>query len=191
MNGINIAWILWGVWYAYWIVSARKRIRSTEQSQAKRESMSGRLVYTVLMIGGFALLIWHFPQPALAKQLWPSAGAWLAAGLVVEIAGLAFAIWARHTLGTNWTGRITTGGSQELIMRGPYRIVRHPIYTGFLFAVLGTAIVIGRVRGFVGLAIFLVSILIKLRREEAALREHFGSAYEDYARRVSLLLPGI
>jgi protein-S-isoprenylcysteine O-methyltransferase Ste14 len=137
------------------------------------------------------LLIWHVPQPLLAKQLWPSAGIWLAVGLGIEAAGLAFAIWARRTLGKNWTARITTGGTQELVIRGPYKIVRHPIYSGLLFAILGTAIVIGQVRGFVGFLIVLIAVLIKLRREESALREYFGDTYEKYRRRVAPLIPAL
>ncbi len=144
-----------------------------------------------LMIFGFVLLFLPLGQPWLIKRLWPANELWLIAGLVIEIAGMLFAVWARHTLGKNWTGRITTGGSQELIMQGPYRLVRHPIYTGLLCAVLGTAMIIGDLHSAVGFAVLLISILIKLRREEAALRQHFGTAYEGYAQRVPMLLPGL
>jgi protein-S-isoprenylcysteine O-methyltransferase Ste14 len=185
----NIPWILWLVWYVYWIVSARNRIRSTETSQAKTESGVGRLVYMGLMVGGFLLLIWHTSQPFLAKRFWPSAGVEWITGLAVQTAGLAFSIWARHTLGKNWTGRVTTGGTQELVIRGPYKIVRHPIYSGLLTAILGTAIMVGQMRAFVGFLIILVAVLIKLRREEKALRGHFGPSYEVYAHRVGGLLP--
>ncbi len=187
---MRIAWALWLIWYVYWMISARNRIRSTKASEAKKESGVGRLVYLGLMIAGFALLIWHVPLAALEKQLWPSAGAWLATGLGVEVAGLGFAIWARHTLGKNWTARITTGGTQELVIRGPYKIVRHPIYSGLMIGILGTAIVSGQVRAFVGLLIVVVGVLFKLRREESALRQHFGVAYEHYAQQVSGLVPG-
>jgi protein-S-isoprenylcysteine O-methyltransferase Ste14 len=187
---MRIIWALWFVWYLYWAVSARNRIRSTDTSEARRESGIGRLIYMGLMIAGFVLLAWQVPQPFLGKRLWPSAGVWLSVGLGIEAAGLVFAVWARRTLGKNWTARITTGGTQELIIRGPYKIVRHPIYSGLLFAILGTAIVIGQVRGFVGFLIVLIGVLIKLRREETALRRHFGSGYRDYAKQVPALVPG-
>lgn len=191
MNAVQISLSLWLFWYVYWIISARHRIRSTEQSQAKREAVVGRVGYMGLMIFGFVLLFLPLGQPWLIKRLWPANELWLIAGLVIEIAGMLFAVWARHTLGKNWTGRITTGGSQELIMQGPYRLVRHPIYTGLLCAVLGTAMIIGDLHSAVGFAVLLISILIKLRREEAALRQHFGTAYEGYAQRVPMLLPGL
>lgn len=186
---LDISSALWVVWYVYWIVSARNRIRDTNDSIAKRESAIGRLGYTALVVVGFGLVIWHPLHPDLQKRLWPSSGEWVGVGLAIETAGLALAVWARQTLGKNWTGRITTGGSQELVVRGPYRFVRHPIYSGLLFAVLGTATVVGKPRAFLGFALMLVGVLIKLRREEAALRQHFGSLYEAYAERVSALIP--
>jgi protein-S-isoprenylcysteine O-methyltransferase Ste14 len=188
---MKITWILWLIWYAYWIISARNRIRSTEESEAKRESTLGRLGYTALLILGFGLLIWHLQQPLLKKQLWSLNHTWLSIGLIVQSAGLAFAVWARHTLGKNWTARITTGGSQQLVIRGPYRLVRHPIYSGLLFAVLGTAIQIDALRAVLGFLAILAGVLLKLRREEAALRQHFGSAYEDYAQKVTGVIPGV
>ena len=187
---MKITWILWLLWYAYWIISARKRIRGTAENETKRESLAGRWAYMALLIAGFALLIWRTPWTVLQKQLWPVSTTWQVAGAGIQAAGLGFAVWARRTLGKNWTGRITTGGSQDLVVRGPYRLVRHPIYTGVLLGILGTAIQIAEVRAVLGFLMLLVGILVKLGREEAALREHFGSAYEDYSGRVPRLLPG-
>jgi len=184
LNGMNVSAVLWLVWYAYWIVSARHRVRDTGAATAKREPLAGRLLYLAFILAGFALVFLHWPLPVVEKRLWPSEGAWLISGLVVQAAGLAFAIWARYTLGTNWAGRVTIGADQQLVIRGPYRVVRHPIYTGLLLGVFGTAVVVGVVRAFVGFLLVLAGVLLKLRREEAALREHFGAAYEEYARRV-------
>jgi len=183
--------MLWIVWWAYWVISARKRIQSSQQAEAKREPRLGRLGYLGLMIAGFVLLFLKAEPINLQHPTWPTFSTRLIAGLSIQIAGLAFAIWARRTLGKNWTGRITTGGTQELVMRGPYRLVRHPIYSGLLFAVLGTAIVMGKIHAYIGFALIVVSVLIKLRREEIALREHFGGAYVEYAQQVPLLLPGL
>lgn len=179
---------LWIVWYVYWIVSARRHVRSTAGAPVKRESFAGRLGYTGMIAAGFALLFWHRTE-FLSQPVWPPNRVALVLGLVAQAAGLAFAIWARHTLGANWAGRITIGGSQELVIHGPYRLVRHPIYSGLLLAVLGTAVIEGRARGFLGWLMVLAGVAIKLRREENALREHFGSAYADYARRVPAVLP--
>jgi protein-S-isoprenylcysteine O-methyltransferase Ste14 len=72
---------------------------------------------------------------------------------------------------------------------GPYKLVRHPIYTGGLLAILGTAIVAGVSSALLGFGLTLIGIWIKLQREEAALREHFGPAYEEYSQRVSAVVP--
>ena len=187
---MNLCWALWAIWYGYWIVSARNRVRNSEGAPAKREPLAGRLAYLGLMVLGFFLLFARRPLSYLSHRLWPSSGVGLYCGLAIQIAGLAFAIWARFILGKNWSGRVTIGARQELIVCGPYRLVRHPIYSGLLTAVLGTAIALGEVRGFVGLMLVVVSVLVKLRREERVLRSHFGEAYRRYAARVPGLIPG-
>jgi protein-S-isoprenylcysteine O-methyltransferase Ste14 len=188
VNGVKYSVILWTVWFVYWIVSARQRVRHTDQVPTQREPLAGRLLYLGLMVLGFGLVFWRRAAFSLG-QLWSPGEVALAVGLAVQAAGLAFAIWARRTLGSNWAGRITIGGSQELVVRGPYRLVRHPIYSGLLFGFLGTAIVQGQGRGFLGLVLVLAGVVIKLRREEAALRKHFGTAYQEYASRVPGLIP--
>jgi len=182
---------LWIAWYAFWVISARDRLRGEKTMPAQREPWVGRLGYLSVMLVGSALLFWRAPTMA-GKRFIPESVVLSALGLVVEAGGLAFAIWARHTLGKNWSGRITTGGAQELItVRGPYRLVRHPIYSGLLLAVLGTTLVMGVIRALLGFLLILTGVVIKVGREEAALRKHFGTAYETYAHRVPALVPGI
>ena len=181
---------LWAVWYAYWIVSAGRRVRDTADSTVQRESVAGRAGYFALLLAGFALIFTRRTVPHLEQQLWPSSARSLAIGLTTQTVGLVLAIWARSTLGKNWSGRISIGGNQELVVRGPYRMVRHPIYTGGLIAVLGTAIVSGQLRAFLGLMLVVMGISIKILREERALRQHFGEGYEEYAKRVPGLIPG-
>ena len=187
---MKISVILWVAWYVYWNLSAYKTLRGTHELPAKREPWSGRIGYLGLMALGFALLFWHPPVSYLNRGLWPISLGVLVAGLGLQSVGLGFAIWARHTLGANWSGRITVGGAQQIIVRGPYRMVRHPIYSGLLFGILGTAIVVGEVRGILGTLLVLAAVLIKIRREERALRGHFGPEYENYAKHVPALIPG-
>jgi protein-S-isoprenylcysteine O-methyltransferase Ste14 len=187
---MKVALILWAVWYVYWIVSARKRVQDTAESSVRREPFAGRLLYLALIVIGFGLLFLRRPIPYLEARLWTSTGAWQVSGLAVQVVGLGFAIWARSTLGKNWSGRITIGGSQQLVIQGPYRIVRHPIYSGLLLGALGTAVVAGLARAFLGVLLVLAGVLIKIRREETALRQHFGPDYGEYAARVPALVPG-
>lgn len=179
---------LWAGWYAFWVISARRRLAAKSVS-VKRESWLGRVGYLGLMLAGFLLIFWRAPRILDARFL-PENSVSTVVGLLIEISGLGFAIWARQILGKNWSGRIVTSRTQELITsRGPYGIVRHPIYSGLLLAVAGTAVVAVEFRAIVGFILILAGVLLKLRREEAALRDHFGRSYEEYARRVPALFP--
>ena len=79
--------------------------------------------------------------------------------------------------------------NHELIRTGPYRIVRHPIYTGLLVMVVGTAMRIGQLRGVVSLALVTIGFWIKLRQEERLMMRHFPEAYPVYRREVKALIP--
>ncbi|MGH7689031.1 MAG: methyltransferase family protein, partial [Gemmatimonadaceae bacterium] len=95
------------------------------------------------------------------------------------------------TLGRNWSGTVTVKENHELIVRGPYRIVRHPIYTGFTLGMLGTALVIAQVRGLIAMALIVCAWRLKWGVEERFMLEEFGERYADYKKRVSALIPGI
>ena len=187
---MKISIILWCAWYVYWIVSARHRVRNTPDAPAKHESFAGRLVYMVILILGFVLLFGRVRMPYGQMRLWSASRISDALGLAIQAIGLAFSVWARRALGKNWAARVTIGAKQELIVAGPYRIVRHPIYSGLLFALIGTAVIAVNLNALAGFLLILVSVVIKLRREESALREHFGEAYADYASQVPALVPG-
>jgi protein-S-isoprenylcysteine O-methyltransferase Ste14 len=102
--------------------------------------------------------------------------------------GLGFSVWARRHLGRNWSAHVVVKEDHALIRTGPYRYVRHPIYTGILFAMLGMALAIGEWRALVGFAAMVVSFAIKSGQEEARMRETF-SEYGDYARQTAALIP--
>jgi protein-S-isoprenylcysteine O-methyltransferase Ste14 len=109
---------------------------------------------------------------------------------VLALVGLSLAIWARVTLGGNWSARVTLKENHELIQRGPYRLVRHPIYSGLLLMILGTAVLAGRVGGFIALAFCFCGFWVKLRQEERLLAQHL-SGYSEYMRRTKALVPFI
>lgn len=105
------------------------------------------------------------------------------------IAGLLFAVWAREHLGRNWSQAVTIKQGHELITTGPYAVVRHPIYTGMLAGLLGTAIALSQVRGFMAFVIFFVMFWLKLRKEEQWMRSQFGETYATYAHQTAALVP--
>ena len=146
--------------------------------------------YTLPLIIGAYLI---FKGPRLSDPLdlrvipHSDAIAWI--GVVLCIAGLLFCVWARFTLGRNWSGVVTFKGGHELITRGPYAIVRHPIYTGILIMIVGTVIVFGHVAGIVALPFVFWGLWIKLRYEEKLMLEKFPDQYAAYQRRVKRLIP--
>ena len=112
-------------------------------------------------------------------------------GIVITLAGLGFAVWARIHLGTNWSGQPVIRIDHKLVQSGPYRIVRNPIYTGILIAGIGSTIVIGKFWALVVTVILLVVFIAKIRSEEVFLLEEFGESFIEYKRRVKALIPFI
>jgi protein-S-isoprenylcysteine O-methyltransferase Ste14 len=176
---------LWIAWLAVWLIAALR----TKQT-ARRESIGSRLAYTVLFVaGGFMLGKPQFLGPALEQRVHPHTFGWYLVGLALLLAGLGFTIVARVWLGRNWSGTVTLKEDHELIRSGPYALVRHPIYTGLLIALIGTAIVVGRWRALVGLVPFLAGLLLKMRKEEQFMTEAFGEQYARYRDEVPALVP--
>jgi hypothetical protein len=105
--------------------------------------------------------------------------------------GPVFSVWGRLHLGTNWSQAVTVKEDHELITTGPYAFVRHPIYTGLLVGILGSAIAVGEWRGLLAVILAIAALWPKLRLEEKWLRAEFGEPYEAYSRKVSALLPHV
>jgi protein-S-isoprenylcysteine O-methyltransferase Ste14 len=181
-------WLLgvpWIVFMAYWWYASRGAAAAE-----RRESLKERLSYQALIWLGVVLLAWQrLGIGPLGWRLLPEDPETFVLGLGMLTAGLAFAIWARIHLGRNWSGIVTIKEDHELIRSGPYRFVRHPIYTGILFGFVGTASALGELRGFVGLAVLVLAFEIKLRREEDWLTQRFGEAYRAYRHDVKGLIP--
>jgi protein-S-isoprenylcysteine O-methyltransferase Ste14 len=179
---IHALWILFGV---YWLVSAFKR-KKTKQ----RENWGQRLRYVLPLVVASYLL----SRPAahygwLGTRFVPASDAVGWVGVLLTAAGVAIAFWARWHLGANWSGVVTLKEGHELIRTGPYRTIRHPIYTGILLALLGTAVNLGEVRGLLALAIAWLSFYIKARREESFLTQEFGPGFGEHRRHTGMFLP--
>jgi protein-S-isoprenylcysteine O-methyltransferase Ste14 len=144
---------------------------------------------TALLIAGFICL--SSPRIlGMNLQVTPQTVLFGVIGVAVNVTGVAFAIWARLVLGRNWSGLVMTVKEQhELVQGGPYAIVRHPIYTGLLLAMLGTALTIGTLATYVGVAAGLVAFLIRVNVEERLMCEQFGAAHDAYRQRTRKLIP--
>jgi protein-S-isoprenylcysteine O-methyltransferase Ste14 len=176
--------LMWGGWLAVWNVMAR-RVKEAAQS----ESAVSRLSHVVPLLIAAYLLVAHVPLPLLNERFAPLA-LWLAVlGATLTFAGLAFAIWARFVIAGNWSSYVELKRDHELIIAGPYRWVRHPIYTGLLLAFIGSALAVGEWRGLLAVAIVAASFWRKLKLEEAVMRRQFGETYARYAACVPALIP--
>ncbi len=181
---IGIIPALWLAWVAYWLVAARSvkptRWREPAGSQACH-------VIPLLLCAGLLGLPRAFP-PTLTTRF-ASPGPLLSRiGTLCVGSGLGLAVWARRHLGRNWSGIITLKDDHALVRTGPYRTVRHPIYTGLLLALIGTALAIGEWRGMLAVAFALLAFLWKIHAEEAQMQRIFPE-YEAYRRQSAALIP--
>ena len=184
-GGANLVGALWIAWAVYWFVAAR-----LVKQNRREESALSRAAH-IVPLGIAAWLLWApaLPGHFLEGRFLPAAPATYWTGVVIVALGLLFAIWARNVLGRNWSGIVTLKQDHELIRTGPYRYVRHPIYTGLLIAFAGSAIARGEWRGLLALAIAFVALWRKLKLEEQWMIDTFGDAYRRYRDEVRALIP--
>jgi protein-S-isoprenylcysteine O-methyltransferase Ste14 len=176
---------LWLTWLIYWCVAAI----SAKKTRC-RESVASRLSHILPLALGIGLLLSsHVVDGWLAVRFLPRSRGWFWLGFTLVVLGLAFSIAARVWLGGNWSGTVTLKQDHELIRSGPYRWVRHPIYTGLLIALVGSTIALGEWRGLVGLALITVAFLRKIGVEEQFLMQQFADAYTRYRAEVPALFP--
>ena len=118
-----------------------------------------------------------WPSARWAWRFVPNAAFIAYSGLALTLAGIGLAIWARANLGQNWSAKITIKEGHRIIESGPYAVVRHPIYSGFLLAMLGTALVLGEVRALAAWALAFLGWKLKSRMEEEFMEHRFGAEY--------------
>ena len=181
-GSINAVWVTVGVIWAAGAVLTKRATRS--------ERAGSFLGHTLLIAAAFFLLFSARARIGpLGWRFLPESNAVSYAGLAVTIAGAALAVWARLFLGGNWSSAVTIKEDHQLVRRGPYAVVRHPIYSGLLLAAAGTAIALGEWRGLVALILAFVGWRLKSRVEERFMIEQFGAEYEAYERQVKALIP--
>jgi protein-S-isoprenylcysteine O-methyltransferase Ste14 len=175
---------LWLVWLIYWWLSARnvKPIRW-------REPLAIQLRHRLPLVLAALLLAGPRWVPAvLTRRFLPVGWFFPVLGTALLAAGLGFSVWARRHLGRNWSASVVVKEGHTLVRTGPYRFVRHPIYTGLLLAFLGMVVAIGEWRAVAALLLAGVSFAVKSRAEEGRMRETF-SEYGEYERATAALVP--
>jgi protein-S-isoprenylcysteine O-methyltransferase Ste14 len=179
---LALIWIAWLVsWAVGWFFSGR-----TEKHVMTWDSRS----YRIPIFAG-AILLTPWTEQVLGEQsLWHvgNAGTYLLAGLT--LAGTLFTWWARIHLGRFWSNAITRKEGHRVIDTGPYGLVRHPIYTGLIGAMLATGIAVATVTALLGTLLIAFGLWRKARMEEGFLTNELGAeAYGPYCRRVPMLIP--
>jgi len=172
----------WIAWFASWMIAAVWRSRAVD-----RPSIGAQLPYRLLNVVGALLLLGAWPRHTARVWEVERPVGWLLFAFCV--AGFLFTWWARIHLGRLWSGTVTRKADHRVVDSGPYRIVRHPIYSGLSLAAFATAFYIGRPWSVAGAAILTFSFYIKARLEERFLRQELGGDYALYARRVRMLIP--
>ena len=184
--GLRAEWLILILWWAWGLVGV-KRAQRTEPAWKQL------LLYWLPLIVACGLL-----RPGggagwgpLGWPILPHTTPVFGAAFALTTLGLLLACWSRAVLGRNWSSVVQVKQDHELVERGPYARVRHPIYTGLLLMFAGSAVMIGEVRGGLAVLIVFASFWRKLRLEEAWLETAFGPRYADYRRRTRALIPGL
>jgi len=174
----------WIVFLVYWFIRA-----FGQKPTAEPQSLLSALTHRIPVGLGWFLLVFRGLPPPMNQPLIPHTDFTLVLGGVICVFGLYVTIWARRTLAGNWSSDVTFKRGHELIKTGPYRFVRHPIYTGLLVMCLGSAIEIGKVRCLLGLVSVGIGFWIKLKQEESLMLRHFPDQYPTYRKQVKALVP--
>lgn len=177
---------LWLAFAAYWGVSALSAKRSLGVMPWWRQS---------LMRGGIVVVV-------VAALHFTGARGWLravhgyqahsillgAVGAAIVLVGVGLAVYARIYIGRNWGMPMSRKEEPELVTSGPYPYVRHPIYTGIVLAILGSAIGLSVLWGIM-LIVFAPYFVYSARREEELMREQFPVEYPQYMRTTKMIVP--
>jgi protein-S-isoprenylcysteine O-methyltransferase Ste14 len=179
--------VIWIGWIVSWMAAAFWTNR-TEKLAVTWDT----LLYRVCIVAGFVLMTPWASRRFLAPPLWDVgyAGAYALAALT--LAGILFAWWARIHIGRLWSGSITRKQDHHVVDTGPYALVRHPIYTGLILALLATAVAQATANALAGAVLLRFGFWLKARAEERFLTTELGAgAYGAYRRRVPMLVPSL
>src|SRR6478609_4027017 len=177
----------WGIVVVVWLAGALYNARRAPKERVRTESRQAPAAVATFAACSIVLFVGR----GLVQSLVVDA-AWLRfLGLAVLIASTAFALWARFALGTSWSIAPAVGGDRRLRTRGPYAVTRHPIYTGLLGMIVGTALLAGLGQAILAVVAALIVFLVKIHAEERLLLANFPEEYPAYRQRVPQLVPGL
>lgn len=176
---------LWLIFALYWFVASR----TTAKTKARENLLSSLPRNAMLALAGALIYARWFSIGPLGRRFVPASPDLRLVGIALTAAGLALAFWARYHLGRNWSSQITLKEGHTLVCSGPYRYLRHPIYSGILLALAGTALTVDLYRASLGVALAWLALLWKASKEDAWLSHAFGDEFERQRQRTGRLLP--
>jgi len=168
----------WVLFFVVWLIAALFAKRTIERSRSWGRPIVWIVALLLLATRG------RWTPLSSGVSLWRTTPTLAVVAAAVTAAGLSIAFWARAVLGGNWSGAVVLKEQHELIDRGPYAFVRHPIYTGVLLMVLGTVTFWGTRDGLILFAVMVAGLMVKAQREERLLTTHFPDVYPRYSARV-------
>ncbi|SRR6266700_1325539 len=187
LHGIywGILALCWGSLGLFWVVGWVYNLWKAPVVQRRSTFLPGWIL-TIALVWGISLFLRHTVLVFLTFT-----APWLQiVGALLLISATAFTLWARIVLGTMWAAVAAIKEDHQLRTAGPYRITRHPIYTGLIGMLLGSMLMGGFGVWVLYFISGLIALLVKMRSEERLLRETFGEQYVHYQQRVPQLIPG-
>jgi protein-S-isoprenylcysteine O-methyltransferase Ste14 len=172
--------VCWVLFWAYWLIAAR----GTKPGQSRWGRYTGSRVAIIVLVIFLARALGVRSHPVKNDLVLA------AVGLALFVLGLALAVWARVYLGRNWGTPMSRKDEPELVTTGPYRRVRHPIYTGLILAITGTALAT-TLYGLIVAAVLAGFFIYSANREETYLAEQFPDTYPAYKASTKMLIPFI
>jgi protein-S-isoprenylcysteine O-methyltransferase Ste14 len=170
--------IIWFLIFLYWIVRSKNRGILNEILGLIKLLFSG-LILHVPTFFSFNFLAYN---PSFKFQI---------IGLSVILFGLVVSILGREFLSSNWSGKVIIQEKHELIKKGPYKIIRHPIYSGGLIMMIGSSTIIGNILCFIWVLFCLFGLFKKSKQEEELLINKFGETYKQYKKETKMMIPYI
>jgi protein-S-isoprenylcysteine O-methyltransferase Ste14 len=183
--------IIAGIWIIFMAIIFIPALKNPVPAEHRSSRYIGQSFVLAIIVVILIIILGRFESDPLVLRVIPDSSLAGLAGVAFAIAGLSFSTWARFHLGRNWSSMVMIKVGHQLIRTGPYRIVRNPMYTGILVAVVGAVIAIGELFAFIALVIGIASIWFKIKAEEEVLTEKFGEEYLQYKLEVKALIPFI
>ena len=179
-----LGWI-WAAFGIYWLAAGFRSAKARTY-----EASFHRLSRLTLLLAVFVLLFWRRGAVGfLGHRFVPYVGGLAYIGLGCAIVGMGIAAWARMHLGQFWSDKVVLKVDHQLIRTGPYAHMRHPIYSGVLLGVAGTAVALGEWRGIIAFVLLVINYSIKAKREERMLARQFGNEFQVHQKQTGFLLP--